>query len=446
MYQTIFLRENEKDIFQTLKNQGIKTEIFEHHFSNLFNRVYNNEVGYYLFRQDKTVYKIIVLPKTIEPSKSAEKEFVNYLLHYYRINNLYKFDTSKKIPDSLLQLAFKSNNSDTQTHEVLSEFQSHRYDAIIQSIEEFFKCHKNSKRIKVDHVSQSIKHKLNLSRNVKELDKSKIHQIQNRDIAFSMLATVTYSALKLFITQKYSGLDEKYQNKLFQKIKKLQTTLLKKYKIDNGYKLSLASLQSIKLTRLFAKNNESQELLINIKSLFGFEQMYRGDALSVELREDMTSHSLFINPNHFYEWYVYDILKASLQDGESIAFDKKNNTKKEYRLESQTSKSITKSSNPDFIIKNKEGRVKAVLDAKWKIIKKLEDINSNDFLKLQFDGELIAQRDARIAHCLIYPKLYSKNETLTITYNNQNYFDFKLLEVAIDFQSEASLYYIKGTV
>ena len=58
---------------QALKNQGIKTEVFEHRLAELFNRVYNNYVGYYLFKQDDVVYKMIVLPKIIEPSDSAEK-------------------------------------------------------------------------------------------------------------------------------------------------------------------------------------------------------------------------------------------------------------------------------------------------------------------------------------------------------------------------------------
>jgi len=436
MYQPIFLRENEKDILKALKKEGIKTEVFEHHLADLFNRIYNNFVGYYLFRQDGIVYKIIVLPKTIEPSKSAEKEFVDYLLHYYRINNLYKFDTTKKIPNSLLQLAFEANNSDIQTHDFLSEFQSHRYNAIIQSMEEFFKRHKNSKRIKVNYTSQSIKHKLNLTRNAKELDKSKIHQIQNRDIAFSILATVTYSALKLFMAQKYSGLDVKYKSELFQEIKKLQTILLKKYKIDNGYKLSLASLQSIKLTRLFAKTQESRELLIDIKSLFGFEQMYRDDALSVNFREDMTTHSLFINPNHFYEWYVYDILKKFAEErGYQLLFDKtkNSNTSIKYNLTSREHHSDKeRRSNPDYILIDKTNSIKIVLDAKWKNITKLGDIQSSDFLKLQHDAKLLENDGYKTIPYLIYPTYLSSEDSISIS-KNDSYFNFGILEIGMNF-------------
>jgi len=290
MYQTIFLKESEKDIFQALKKQGIKTKVFEHRLADLFNRVYNNYVGYYVFKQDDVVYKMIVLPKTIEPSdENAEKKFVDYLLHYYRINNIYKFDKEKKIPNSLLKLAFESNNSEERSHDFLDEFQLHRYKAILKEIEEFFKRHKNSKRVTVDYTSQSIKHKLNLKQNIKELDKTKIHQTQSKEVVFSMLATVTYNALKLFITQKY-------REKHFLEVSQLQAMLLKKYKIERGYKLSLATLQGIKLSKLFSKTEENRQLLVNIKSLFGFEQMYREDKVSVAYKEDLMTTSLFINP------------------------------------------------------------------------------------------------------------------------------------------------------
>ena len=113
MIQTIFLKENEKDIFHSLQNQGIDTSKFEHHFIDLFNKMYNNEVGYYIFQQDGQIYKIIILPKMIdEKSPTVQKEFVDYLLHYHRVNNKYKFDTTKQIANSLLSLAFEENNQD----------------------------------------------------------------------------------------------------------------------------------------------------------------------------------------------------------------------------------------------------------------------------------------------------------------------------------------------
>ena len=162
----IFLKENEKNIFQALQNQGIDTTKFKNHFIDLFNKMYNNEVGYYIFEQDELIYKIIILPKMIdEKSPTVQKEFVDYLLHYHRVNNKYKFDKTKQIPNSLLSLAFEENNQDeNNSHNPIEEFEYYKYKSILESIEVFFKRHKNYKKVQVDYKAQDIKYKLNLSK------------------------------------------------------------------------------------------------------------------------------------------------------------------------------------------------------------------------------------------------------------------------------------------
>ena len=432
MYKTIFLKENEKDIFQALKNQGIKTKVFEHRLAELFNRVYNNYVGYYVFKQDDTVYKMIVLPKTIEPSDTAEKEFVDYLLHYYRIKNIYKLDKERNIPDSLLQLAFESNKSKDVSHDFLEEFQSHRHMSILQDIEDFFKRHKNSKRIKQDYVSQSIKYKLNLKRNIKELDKTKIHQTQSKDMVFSLLATVTYYALKLFLVQKYSGT---HGDRLFKKVKKVQSMLLKKYKIERGYKLTTTTLQSLKLVKLFSKTEENKQLLVDIKSLFGFEQMYKEDAISIEHRQDLTTTSLFINPSNFYEWYVYDILKKYADtNGKTIAFDKQEGTATKYKLNKES-----KSSNPDYILTDEKCDIKIVIDAKWKNVNEFGDIKPSDYLKLKFDAFLLEKKGYGVVPYLIYPNIMKiKERKFSMMLDESSIFNFNTLEVDMNFEKHGN--------
>jgi len=427
MYKTIFLRENEKDIFQALKNQGIKTEVFEHRLAELFNRVYNNYVGYYLFKQDDVVYKMIVLPKIIEPSDSAEKKFVDYLLHYYRIKNIYKLDKERNIPKSLLQLAFKSNNSQENSHRLLEEFQSHKYKAILQEIESFFKRHKNSKRIRVDYISQSVKYKLNLKLNIKELDKTKIHQTQSKDVVFSMLATVAYSALKLFVSQKYSS---EYGAELLREIKRVQNTLLKKYKIERGYKLSFSDLQSIKTTKLFSKTEETRQLLVDIKSLFGFEQMYKDNEIAINYRQDLTTTSFFINPSNFYEWYVYDILKKYADaNNKTIQFDKQEGTATHYLLNQ-----YQKSSNPDYILTDEERKTKIVIDAKWKNIDKFGDVKPSDYLKLKFDKFLLEKKGYSVSSYLVYPNVSIEKRSFNMIVDNNSIFNFDILQIDMEFE------------
>jgi len=427
MYKTIFLKENEKDIVQALKNQGIKTKVFEHRLAELFNRVYNNYVGYYVFKQDNIVYKMIVLPKTIEPSDTAEKEFVDYLLHYYRIKNIYKLDKERNIPDSLLQLAFESNKSKDVSHDFLEEFQSHRYMSILQDIEDFFKRHKNSKRIKQDYVSQSIKYKLNLKRNIKELDKTKIHQTQSKEMVFSLLATVTYYALKLFLVQKYS---RTHGDRLFKKVKKVQSMLLKKYRIERGYKLSTTTLQGLKLVKLFSKTEENKQLLVDVKSLFGFEQMYKEDAVSIEYRQDLTTTSLFINPSNFYEWYVYEILKKYADtNGKTIVFDKQEGTATKYKLNDKP-----KSSNPDYILTDEKSGIKIVIDAKWKNVNEFSDIKPSDYLKLKFDAFLLKNKGYGVVPYLIYPNMNIEDRKFNMMLDKSSIFNFNTLEVDMEFE------------
>jgi hypothetical protein len=433
MYKTIFLKESEENIFSSLKSQGIKTKVFEHRLGELFNKVYNNEVGYYLFKQGDIVYKMIVLPKTIDISdEDAEKKFVNYLIQYYKINNQYNYDKEKKIPDSLLQQVYESNNAKHRTHDILDEFQSLRYEATIKSIEKFFKRHKNYKKIEIDYISQSIKHKLNLKKNIKELDKTKIHQSQNKDVIFSILATITLNALKLFLMYRVDTIDEKYRKKVISQTNKLINILSKKFNIEKGYKLTIASLQGIKVEKIFSKTKENRQLLVDIKSLFGFEQMYKDKALKVDSKNDLMTTSLFIKPDLFYEWYVYDILKKYADDNDKIIeFDKKETTATEYLLNTEK-----KSSNPDYILTDKANMVKVVIDAKWKNINKSGDIKSSDYLKLKFDTSLIKSKGNIVSSYLIYPKVDVDEKSFSISVDKKEIFEFNIVEIDMDFDGD----------
>ena len=439
----IFLQENEKDIFNSLQNQGIDTSIFEYYFIDLFNKMYNNEVGYYIFEQDNQIYKIIILPKTIdEKSPTAQKEFVDYLLHYYRVNNKYKFDKIKQIPNSLLSLAFETNHQNKKnSHNPIEEFEYYKYASILESIETFFKRHKNYKKVQVDYKSQDVKYKLNLFKNIKELDKTKIHQTQSLDVLYSQIATITYDALKLFTKRRVDIIkDEKYKKELIQKAKKAISFIAKKYPIDKNYKFSLSKLNNAKTTKVYSKKSDTKLLLVDIKSLFGFEQMYQDTNLYVNNRYDLTTTSLFINPSIFYEWYVYDILKDFADNNNyRILFDKDkgNKTTTQYNLVSPVQGEDKKrSSNPDYIIIDEKKGIKIVLDAKWKNIPSLSKIDSADFLKLKYDASLLENELYKTISYLIYPLYLSYEDKISISSDSIKYFDFGILQIDMDFNKK----------
>ena len=438
----IFLKENEKDIFRSLQNQGIDTSKFEHHFINLFNKMYNNEVGYYIFEQDEQIYKIIILPKTIdEKSPTAQKEFVNYLLHYHRVNNKYKFDTTKQIANSLLSLAFEENNQDeNNSHNPIEEFEYYKYKSILESIEVFFKRHKNYKKVQVDYKSQDIKYKLNLSKNIKELDKTKIHQTQSIEMMYSQIATITNGALKLFAKRRIDIIkDAEYKKLLVQETKKVISFIDKKYPIDKNYKFSLSKLNNSKTTKAYSKKSDTKILLVDIKSLFGFEQMYEDNNLYVNNRYDLTTTSFFIDPILFYEWYVYDILKDfASTNNYKILFDKDKDNKTiiKYELVSQKfEKDKDRTSNPDYILIDEEKKIKIVLDAKWKNIEKLGDIKSSDFLKLKHDASLFENSYKTIPY-LIYPNYLSNEDKISISKDDNQAFNFGILQIDMNFAKD----------
>jgi hypothetical protein len=440
MIQTIFLKENEKEIFRSLQNQGIDTTKFEYHFIDLFNKMYNNEVGYYIFEQVKQIYKIIILPKTIdEKSPTAQKDFVNYLLHYHRVNNKYRFDTTKQIPNSLLSLAFEENNQDeNNSHNPIEEFEYYKYKSILESIEYFFKKHKNYKKVQVDYKSQDIKYKLNLSKNIKELDKTKIHQTQSLDVLYSKIATITHGSLKLFAKIRIDIIkDEQYKKQLIQEARKVISFITKKYPIDKNYKFSLSKLNNSKTTKVYSRKSDTKLLLVDIKSLFGFEQMYQDNNLYVNNRYDLTTTSFFINPSIFYEWYVYDILKDIAEDKKYIILfdkDKENKTITKYNLASKGhGEDKKRSSNPDYILIDEDKKLKIIFDAKWKNINTLSDIQSSDFLKLKHDASLLEYNDYRTIPYLIYPKYLCDEDNISISKYENTYFDFGILEIDMNF-------------
>ncbi|MFK5976196.1 MAG: hypothetical protein QM493_06785 [Sulfurovum sp.] len=440
LIKTIFLKENEKDIFLSLRNQGIDTKVFESKLADLFHRVYNNFVGYYLFKQHKILYKLIILPKSISiDSDTREKDFVNYLLHYHRINNKYTFDETKKIEDSLLSLAFKNNNDKNNSHLPLEEFEFYKYKSILEAIEKFFKKHKNYKRVKVDYASQSIKYKLNLQKNIKELDKTKLHQTKTIDMMYSLISTISYTALKLFISNKLSDFNDENKKELLSKCRSIHSLIAKKYNLDKSYKLTLSKLNSFKVAKVFKAKNETKELLIAIKSLFGFEQMYQDDKISVNNNYDLATTSFFINPIAFYEWYVYDILKKFADNKNyQIRFDKNksNNTKKEYFLNSKREEALNRSSNPDYVLIDEKNNIKIIIDAKWKNIDKLSDISPADYLKLKFDSNILEDDRYATSSYFVYPHLYDYNDVLNIQIDENNFFNFNVMQIDMNFEKD----------
>lgn len=447
MYKTILFEENEKDVITKIQDAGLNIPNLEIKFSTLFSRAANNYVGYYLYQQDDIVYKILILPKIISKhDNEAEKKFIIYLLHYYRLNVEYGFDLSKKIAGSLVDLVYESHKNKDFSHLPVEQFEYYRHQSTIKSIFTFFKRYKKNKKNKQDYVSQAIQHKLNISKNIYEINKTKIHQLKYTDALYSKMATITYHTIKLFEKNKIRSLKKDKQAQVLQTTNKLKQFLVKKFDIDRSYKINLSKLLSTNVAKSFKSKIKHKDLYLELQSLFGFENFYNSSEVKIDRNNNLTTSALFIDPIIFYEWYVYDVLKQKTKNSnQTLRFDKKEGTSQDFYI-FHNKGHVSKISNPDYVIFDKEKVPEVVIDAKWKNIYDYPSIDSRDILKLQRDTNLRAiQNDISLKAYFVYPFISNKNiieKQLTLSYLENDptgLFMFTILEIKLDLENVETL-------
>ncbi|WP_457745486.1 hypothetical protein [Sulfurimonas sp.] len=457
----IFIRENDsKDIFDTL-SEKLDTEKLKKDLKEVFKKVYNNYVGYYLFKDSGIVYKIFVLPKHIDlpqegnqhQEQNAIRQLLGYFKIYYELKHKYDklyTDGNKPLP-SFYEIAFSSQNKESKAQDIqdIEEFAFTKYKYFLQEIKKFFDTHKTHKRVKTAYISQSVKYKLNLLANIKEPNKSKIHQEQYQDVIYSNIATIVYGAIKLFLQQKIEIVDK--DRKLKKEANNLKNILLKKYKVDKSFSLSVHKLINSKTYKHFKKQKEYLALYSNVLALFGIENFFEEDDRK-ELNSNIKRDALFIKPDLMYEWYVYDwIIRKycrakkifnidfSIEKDEEQIYIKSKYNKKAYEIAElpKNKKVSSRSSEPDIVILG-DGK-KVIIDAKWKI---LEDLNSDDkasanpkglsmsdVLKLQRDMLIHEANEAFLVFAGL-PKGIDGRE-YGVSYFGEIDFRFKLVEIPI---------------
>lgn len=428
----IFISKNaEKDeVFDKLTDK-LDVKRLKNEIKFIFKKVYNNYVGYYLFKDNAKVFKIFVLPKNISLPQNKDEEiktikkFLNYLKEHYKLRSTYsEYKNDSLALSSFSELSFNTTNS-KKSAQSIEQLVFYKYKSIIQEIIIFFNSHKSHKKVKTNYISQSIKYKIDLAKNIKEINKTKVHQEKSEDIIYSQIATVAYGTIKLFIRQKIDIIeDEKDRKKLLKLALKLQNILLKKYNIDRGYNLSLTKLISSKTYKYFRKKDKHKHLHINLLTLFGIENFYDEDS-NKEINQNIQTDSLFLRPELMYEWFVYDYLIQN-----NILGATKDNifiqSHKDYFLKIDNTKKVLKS-KPDIIIDSKK---KIIIDAKWKKIKK-DDFSPSDILKLQRDFNVHNADEAYLIYLYLDINQSSK-EPLHVEYNSKNKFTFNILQIGIN--------------
>lgn len=410
----IFISENEsKDkIFDELTSI-FDIQKFKNEVSDIFKKANNNYVGYYLFEDKGEYYKIFILPKHITKPKHYNEEidvikkFIEYLKIYYKLKSKYdKYEPNSLNLKSSFELSFHSNTNNYSAQDI-EQFIFYKYQSLLIDILRFFDTHKAHKRIKKEYISQTIKYNLNLTKNIKEPNKTKIHQYKIDEIIFSQIATITFGVISLFNRTKLNLVQEKeLQNDLYKLTTKIKNILQKKYQIEKGFDLTINKLLSSKIFKYFRKKKESLNLYINLLSIFGVENFY-DESENKQINRTINSESLFIRPEKLYEWFVYDKLKEKYFS-ESYEIYKDgfyDSTTIMYTLDEKKVKS-----NPDLILKHNDKLF--VIDVKWKNIgDNIPDIY--DILKLKRDTEVRLSQSKNIYSILIYPNV---TERLVLEY------------------------------
>lgn len=402
----IFIDENESkdEIFDQL-TQKLDIKKFKNEFSDVFKKVNNNWVGYCLFEDEGEYYKIFVLPKHIKkPKDSSEdtkviKEFIEYIKVHYQLKVKYdQYDPISLGLKSNFELSFDSKKEDSSAQD-MEEFIFYKYQSLLKEILKFFDTHKAHKRIKTPYISQTVKYNLNLAKNIKEPNKTKIHQDKLADIVFSQIATITFGVIKLFNKSKLHLIkNENAQNSLQQLSFKIKNILQQKYQVEKSFDLTINKLLSSRNFKYFRKKKDSLTLYHNLLTLFGVEHFY-DEKENKQINQSIISEAFFIRPENLYEWIVYDRLKTKYGDEYEVLKHKLDkDIMKKYKINDTD---VT--SNPDIIMKKREDNSLYVIDAKWKLLNKsIPDIS--DILKLKRDTEVRSFDAKEIFSLLVFPK------------------------------------------
>ncbi len=397
----IFVNENE-NIFEATLKQGFHLDI--EHLKFISIKTNNNYIGYYQFLEDEVYYKIYILPKTtprVEDDETNKKNFIDLLSHYYQLKNKYISVKFKMVDRSIIDFSLESEKEKNRSDE-LDDFIAHKYDDALQTIESFFIKHKNSLVKEKSFYTQNIRDKFDLKRNILEADKSKIYQLKKEPYLYSKLALITVEVLHHFIKHKGKN----------REAKKLKNRIESKYGLDS-YRFKPKAISSKKVLKLFKSSNE-KELYLALLTLLGVENYFEDNSYK-EMLKLHNQHAHFFRPEDLFEWVVYDRLiqqygKESVERQKSVYY-----TIGEKKREAK----------PDFVVEFNNETI--VIDAKWKILTKEEDIKFEDVAKLWRDKVLTNATKA----VLIYPQIDFDKRELTLKVQNEE-FKFELDVVNIN--------------
>ena len=398
----VFVNENENIFEACLKYKlTINDDVYKH-LEFISKKANNNQIGYYQFLQDEVYCKIYILPKTtprVKDDEENKRNFISLLSKYYELKNEYSSIKPISKNRNIVDFAFESKKESNKSDE-LDKFIDYKYKDALQTIEQFFKKHKNSLSKEKKFYAQSIRHHFDLKHNIFELDKSKIHQRKKEPYLYSKLAIISVEVLHHFLKHKDKN----------KEAKKLRNRIESKYRVES-YNFKPKEIGSKKVLKLF-KSSDEKELYLALLSLLGIENYFEDNSYKAMLKLH-NQHAHFFRPEDLYEWVVYDRL---IQEYGKEAVQMKSVYK--YKIADKE-----RDAEPDFVVTS--GTETIVIDAKWKVL--------DDEIKISFDDVAKLWRDKILSEAtkaiLIYPKNACAGDNVSLKIKDEK-FIFEMREIS----------------
>lgn len=428
MTKFVFVNESE-NIFERFIDENISiSKSSKEKLKFINNKLYNNYIGYFQFRNENNLIKLIILPKIIDRNKFEDSVLFEYFFKYF--NYFYKLKIKYNIPienidGNILEFSFKHSKDNIDSLD-MNSYINYKYIDAINILLKFFKKHSNILNHRTEYTSQGIKHLLDIRKNILEINKSKIHQYKRNSINKSEYADIGYKVITNFISFILPNLEdiELLKTKSFT----LSNLLKKRFKINNSFNMSL--LLNNRIKKIFTKSNELHEVYNAMIILSGYEKYSTNEvSLNSEVIYQINDLvSIFFRPEVLFEWIVYDKLPELFDsDYSNIKKDRKDTgTSSFYHIVKNGNIEIKKISNPDFLIFKESQTI--IVDAKWKILD--NNPNDEDIFKLKRDNDV---RENIINNFLIYPlPIDATDDKIENAYKvDYSSFEFKTIQIKI---------------
>lgn len=387
----------------------------------------NNQIGYYQFVVGQTYHKFFVIPKIHKDEPDKEKAFFDYFSRFFELSNKYLELKNKSVRGNIVDLSF--DDFKDKTSGTIEEFIQYKYLYALKVLDKFFRKHNKTRVKKRGYSAQSIDNKLDLNRNIRELDKTNVHQIKKEKELYSEIAAISEQVLKQFKFEKIKHLS---QNK--DEVTRITNAVLnhikKRFKASSNLNFKDRLIITNRIRKLFKGSKEMQEVYYALLILIGLEQ-YNSDQSSQEAIKLENMVALFFNPADLYEWIVYDHYKQLLPEVEIIKDKVGKGTSASYFLQDENGVNVASfDSRPDLIILQDDSVM--IIDAKWKVLQGLCGLDYSDIAKLKRDFEIRKDKlvDKEVKNLLVYPKVeFGVKGYLNLDFDNT--FQFEVHEISV---------------